>query len=131
MHETVKSLYSWHNVSERAEKVYYKVMESPGQSLLNRLKMSMTLGPFAGLGQVFFMLWLLTCRLFFDWFWPRQDIFEAENFDVKFYKKNAKDLGDHTFDPRSSEGLPEVPLDGKLTPDLKRRRKRYSMKIIN
>ena len=27
MHETVKKLYSWHNVAERTEKVYYHIME--------------------------------------------------------------------------------------------------------
>jgi hypothetical protein len=29
MHETVKSLYDWHNVTERYEKVYDEVIEMP------------------------------------------------------------------------------------------------------
>lgn len=29
LHQTVKSLYSWHNVAERTEKVYHKVQSQP------------------------------------------------------------------------------------------------------
>jgi phosphatidylinositol glycan class A protein len=29
MHETVKRLYSWHNVAERTERVYSNVLEKP------------------------------------------------------------------------------------------------------
>lgn len=58
MHETVKSIYSWKSVTERAEKVFFDVVQMPKISLIGRIKTGMTLGPIAGIGQVFWMIWI-------------------------------------------------------------------------
>ena len=50
MHETVKSLYSWHNVAERTERVYFKVQEKPQMCILTRFKYIFSLGPIVGFG---------------------------------------------------------------------------------
>jgi phosphatidylinositol glycan class A protein len=102
-HEKVKSLYSWHMVSERCEKVYDKVMVMPRNNLVNRIKMSMTMGPFAGLGQILFFLLDLHLLIFLDFFWPRESIELAETFDVNKYlesKNTTEEFSDHEFDPR-------------------------------
>jgi len=85
MHETVKSLYSWHMVSERCEKVYQKVVEMPRNGLVNRIKMSATLGPLSGLGQILLFLLDLHLLLICDFLWPREKIELAENFDSRKY----------------------------------------------
>ena len=81
MHETVKSLYSWHNVAARTERVYQKVMERPQSSLLTRIKMSCTMGLISGPGQVILYIIALTLLWICELFFPKENIDIAEDFD--------------------------------------------------
>ena len=97
MHETIKSLYSWHNVAERAEKVYNKVLVSPRISLINRLKITMSLGPISGLLACFYMLMHLWLLIFCEVMWPKESIDIAEEFNFEEYSANPEKFGNHLF----------------------------------
>ena len=97
MHETIKSLYSWHNVAERAEKVYYKVLEAPRVTLVNRLKITMSLGPISGLLACFYMIMHLWVLIACETIWPQESIDIADEFDFEEYKANPEKFGDHLF----------------------------------
>jgi phosphatidylinositol glycan class A protein len=100
MHETVKSLYSWHNVAERTERVYYKVMERPQSSLLTRLKTSCSLGLISGIGQVIFQLIGIFWLWLFEIVFPVDSIDIAEDFNSALYIANPEKFGNHLYDVR-------------------------------
>ena len=95
MHETVKSLYSWFNVAERAERVYNIVLESPRLSLINRLKTSMSLGPISGLLACFYLILSSWVMIFLETIWPTDSIDIAEEFCFEEYNANPEKFGDH------------------------------------
>ena len=97
MHETIKSLYSWQNVAERAEKVYMKVLEAPRVKLVNRLKISMTLGPISGVLACFYMLMHMWILMACEIIWPTDQIDIAEDFNYEDYNANPEKFGDHLF----------------------------------
>lgn len=97
MHETVKSLYSWYNVAERAEKVYIKVLESPRIGLINRLKINLTLGPISGILACFYVILHLWILILCETIWPKDSIDIAEEFNFEEYNANPEKFGDHLF----------------------------------
>lgn len=97
MHETIKSLYSWQNVAERAENVYFKVLEAPRLTLVNRLKITMTLGPISGLLACFYLLMHLWILIACEVIWPKESIDIAEEFNFEEYQANPEKFGDHLF----------------------------------
>ncbi|KAJ0393025.1 hypothetical protein P43SY_012112 [Pythium insidiosum] len=48
-HERVARMYDWHEIAQRTEKVYAKVVARPDMSLLHRLQLYYGIGPIAGL----------------------------------------------------------------------------------
>lgn len=100
MHETVKSLYSWHNVAERTERVYYKVMNRPQSSLLTRMKTSCTMGLISGPGQVILSIFALFWLWFFEIIFPEESIDKAEDFNSASYIANPEKFGNHLYDVR-------------------------------
>ena len=81
-HETVKQLYSWHNVAERTERVYYQVLKKSNISLLTRLKYNYSMGAIAGIGNC--AIFLITIAIFYavEWLFPKEDIEIAEDFNT-------------------------------------------------
>jgi hypothetical protein len=90
-------------------------MEMPKNNLVNRIKMSYTLGPLAGLGQILLFLVQLHVLMICDLLWPRAEVEVAENFDSRKYQASDNsfdDFGDHTFDPRKvQDPLQDGPLN--------------------
>ena len=104
MHETVKKLYSWRDVAERTEKVYYDVMLQPRNSILTSVKYKLSLGPFSGILALSSAMIMYIVLFLLDLFYPRESIDIAEEFDVRAYKENAAKYGDHMFDVKQDLG---------------------------
>jgi len=90
-HDEVSKMYSWHQIAERTETVYRKVLDLPCPSFLERLEKFYACGAFSGklftLVVVFdYVLWR-----FIEWFQPKDLIDRAPNFPLKLYQEtNAK-----------------------------------------
>ena len=86
-HEAVRSMYNWHVVAERTERVYDGVMAQPRRGLPERLQCVQQAG-----GAVAGMLWswallldaLLLCLL--DWWRPREEVQESVDFPRDVYE---------------------------------------------
>mmetsp|Transcript_11657 Transcript_11657/g.15805 ORF Transcript_11657/g.15805 Transcript_11657/m.15805 type:complete len:128 (+) Transcript_11657:1263-1646(+) len=103
MHETVKKLYSWHHVAEKTEKVYYEVVQMPRLTTLSKLKLKLTLGPIAGIGNIVSGIFWLIALFLAEWIWPRESIDIAEEFNTAEYRANPEKFGNHKFHVREDE----------------------------
>ena len=80
-HEAVRSMYNWHVVAERTERVYDSVMTAPRRGLTERLDCVQQAG-----GAVAGMLWSWTVLFdalllwLLEWFRPREDMEESVDF---------------------------------------------------
>ena len=61
------------------------------------MKMALTLGTFAGFGNLCLMLIDMIMLCFWEWLFPAASIDVAEDFDFFKYYKDKKSFGDHTF----------------------------------
>ncbi|KAK4704327.1 hypothetical protein P7C70_g1881, partial [Phenoliferia sp. Uapishka_3] len=99
-HEKLKEIYSWSDVAERTEKVYYSAVEVPEVPVIERLRR------YYGTGLVFGkMLCLIICvdyilLAFLDFFYPRDDIDIAPKFELKRWQQVRFD---ESFERRSCE----------------------------
>ena len=86
-HEAVRSMYNWHVVTERTERVYDSVMAAPRRGLAERLECVQQAG-----GAVAGMLWcwtvLLDSLLLFvlEWWRPREAMEESVDFPRDEYE---------------------------------------------
>jgi phosphatidylinositol glycan class A protein len=80
LHERAKKMYNWHDVAERTEYVYDKIIDHAEVSLFHRLRRYYDCGPFAGklfcaFVAVDFMFWR-----YLEWAAPRSEIDIAIDF---------------------------------------------------
>ena len=74
MHQEVKGMYSWSNVAERTEIVYTRCMNTPSQTVRERITKYSRCGLFAG--KLFCLVMILHnfLYLFLEWLCPRENI---------------------------------------------------------
>lgn len=97
-------MYSWRNVAERVERVYDKIFEAPSLSILGRIKNSLSLGLFAGIGSALFLILELIILIFWSWIDPEDSIEKSVHFDHGKYMSAKETFGDHTFKVSQSKG---------------------------
>ncbi|KAI9499996.1 Phosphatidylinositol N-acetylglucosaminyltransferase GPI3 subunit [Coemansia spiralis] len=84
-HSQVKKMYSWQDVAERTEHVYYKIVGLEEPPLIERFRR------YYGCGLVAGKLFCLVAAIDFligvvlAWFWPRAQIEKARSFDYAKY----------------------------------------------
>ncbi|KAF8156841.1 glycosyltransferase family 4 protein [Crassisporium funariophilum] len=73
-HELIKTFYNWEDVATRTEKVYDAVLKSRQMDLMERIRRTMDLGPFAG--PIYTIILIVDCIffLFLEWWMPREDL---------------------------------------------------------
>ncbi|ORX63433.1 UDP-Glycosyltransferase/glycogen phosphorylase [Linderina pennispora] len=76
-HAQVKKMYSWYDVAERTEKVYYQIADMPELPLIERFRRYYGCGLVAG-------------KLFCLWLWPRENIEVARPFPQETYHALVK-----------------------------------------
>jgi len=80
LHNQVKKMYSWHNVTARTERVYFQVLNQPRATFLQRLRRFYDCGPWAGkIFSAFVMFDLLIWRML-EWLFPREQVEKAYDF---------------------------------------------------
>ena len=97
-------MYSWRNVAERVERVYDKIFEAPSLTILGRIKNSLSLGLFSGIGSALFMILELLLLIFWIWVDPDETIEKSVHFDHAKYMSAKETFGDHTFKVAQSKG---------------------------
>lgn len=93
----VKNIYSWRYVAERVEKVYKKIENNEICSTLGRIKLSLTLGSVAGIGNLCLMVLDMIILCFWEWLFPKSSIDIAEDFTFEPYYRSKKSFGNHNF----------------------------------
>eukprot|EP00455_Lapot_gusevi_P041136 TRINITY_DN4740_c0_g2_i1.p1 TRINITY_DN4740_c0_g2~~TRINITY_DN4740_c0_g2_i1.p1 ORF type:complete len:510 (+),score=77.02 TRINITY_DN4740_c0_g2_i1:68-1597(+) len=85
LHHEVRRMYNWHDVAERTEHVYDRIMNHPPQALPTRLAKYNACGPWAG--KIFCLIVALDYLIyrFLEWLFPRSDIDEAPEFPYALY----------------------------------------------
>ena len=86
-HKEVRHMYSWHQVAERTEIVYDKIMKTKPLPLMERLKNYNSSGIVAG--KIFCLMAILDFLIWriLEWFLPRKDIDIAVNFPHELYEE--------------------------------------------
>ncbi|ORX90454.1 UDP-Glycosyltransferase/glycogen phosphorylase [Basidiobolus meristosporus CBS 931.73] len=86
-HDEVKEMYSWANVAERTEKVYYSISQKRAPPLIERLRRYYGCGLWAG--KLFCILVVIDylVLMFLEWILPRQEIEIAPTFPYRKYQK--------------------------------------------
>lgn len=97
MHETVRSLYTWHNVADRTEKIYHTVLEAPKTNVLTKLKILLSNGIISGPITVIIYIMHIVLLLFCEWAYPDSSIERAINFDCHDYIDNPDKYGNHLY----------------------------------
>ncbi|KAJ1937184.1 Phosphatidylinositol N-acetylglucosaminyltransferase GPI3 subunit, partial [Kickxella alabastrina] len=91
-HGLVKKMYSWHNVAERTERVYLKVVDAEEPPLIERFRR------YYGCGLVAGKLFCLVAAVDFligvvlAWLWPRDQIEIARGFSKERYQEEIRNL---------------------------------------
>ncbi|KAJ2314203.1 Phosphatidylinositol N-acetylglucosaminyltransferase GPI3 subunit, partial [Coemansia sp. Cherry 401B] len=86
-HSQVKKMYSWHNVAERTEIVYYKIIDLEEVPQIERLRRYFGIGLVAGklfclIAAADFLLGVVLA-----WIWPRTQIETARQFSLEKYEQ--------------------------------------------
>ena len=86
-HQQVKGMYNWHDVAERTERVYEKVIDTPKLSLMSRLLRYHECGPWAGklfclIVALDYLIWRILEHLF-----PRDEIDPVLEFPAKYFEE--------------------------------------------
>ncbi|KAF9486261.1 glycosyltransferase family 4 protein [Pholiota conissans] len=87
-HERVKNFYNWEDVASRTEKVYDAVLKTPQMELMERIRRTMDLGPFAG--PIYTIILLVDCVffLFLEWWMPRESLHDVHHhWDPEVFKE--------------------------------------------
>ncbi|KAJ1816876.1 Phosphatidylinositol N-acetylglucosaminyltransferase GPI3 subunit [Coemansia sp. RSA 2598] len=85
-HSQVKKMYSWHNVAERTERVYFKIADAEEPPLIERFR------KYYGCGLVAGKLFCLVAAVDFligvvlAWIWPKEQIEVARQFNKDRYR---------------------------------------------
>jgi hypothetical protein len=91
--------------------------------MLTRVKISFTLGPIAGIGQVIMMFFAITLLWWFEIFFPEEGIDIAEDFNSQQYIANPDKFGNHLFNLNE----PTAASDRTKTQKSYRNRSRFSL----
>lgn len=89
IHEQVREMYSWHKVAKRTEKVYEAALKCPNLSLMERIRVYMTIGPVAGLACVLMTVFDYGWWRLLEWLQPRDSIEIASDFPILRYKRES------------------------------------------
>ncbi|GAA5824277.1 hypothetical protein JCM11251_001595 [Rhodosporidiobolus azoricus] len=86
-HEQLKTVYSWTDVTERTEKVYYHAMEVPRVPVVERLRRYYGTG--AVFGKIMCIIVIVDHMLLvlLEFFQPEKDIDRAPKFDLNKWKR--------------------------------------------
>jgi phosphatidylinositol N-acetylglucosaminyltransferase subunit A len=89
-HDEVRRMYSWMNIAERTEKVYYQMVDTPPLPLIERLRRYYGCGVWAGklfcvVVVVNYMWWMLL-----EWLYPRDQIDIMPDFNLRKYEELSK-----------------------------------------
>ncbi|XP_077980331.1 phosphatidylinositol N-acetylglucosaminyltransferase subunit A-like [Glandiceps talaboti] len=91
VHKRVKSLYTWHNVAYRTEKVYDSIIQDKDGDLADKLFCYNKVGPVAGKLCVFLAIIDYIIYMILEWLVPRKNIDLAEDLIVPCKRKqNSK-----------------------------------------
>ncbi|KIP03402.1 glycosyltransferase family 4 protein [Phlebiopsis gigantea 11061_1 CR5-6] len=73
-HDRVKNFYTWHDITERTERVYEDVMSSRPYDFWTRVQRNMSMGPF--FGPIFTVIFFVDCLFYayLEWWLPREDV---------------------------------------------------------
>ncbi|SGY49241.1 BQ5605_C001g00757 [Microbotryum silenes-dioicae] len=110
-HDQLKEIYSWPDVAERTEKVYYDALEVPEVPVVERLRR------YYGTGLIFGkMLCIIICvdyilLAFLDFFFPREDIDLVPKFELSRWQDLCKEELERTEAER--EELKRTKAGGK------------------
>ena len=75
----------------------------PRLSLIDRLKMALSLGELAGIGALIGCIAYFTVYIICEWIWPADTIDIAEEFPSKDYALNPAKYGNHMFEVEKIE----------------------------
>lgn len=102
-HDEVKKMYSWMNVAERTEKVYFRMIDSEPLPLIERLRRYYGCGVWAG--KLFcvvvaanYLFWL-----FLEWLYPRDEVDIAPNFNLEKYQTMSRQQDQYDDESGSSQ----------------------------
>ncbi|KAF8191135.1 glycosyltransferase family 4 protein [Pholiota molesta] len=97
-HERIKTFYNWDDVASRTEKVYDAVLRSPQMDLMERIRRTMDLGPFAG--PIYTIILLVDCVffLFLEWWMPRETLhYVHHHWDRGVFKELVEESRQRTM----------------------------------
>ncbi|KAI9298631.1 phosphatidylinositol N-acetylglucosaminyltransferase GPI3 subunit [Neoconidiobolus thromboides FSU 785] len=92
MHRKVMKMYSWADVCDRTERIYFKIIKSQHPPLLNRLKKYYGCGPFSGILFCIFAAIDFLILLLLEYFSPKDEIEICPNFNLEKYKQMSMDF---------------------------------------
>jgi phosphatidylinositol glycan class A protein len=102
MHERIRSMYSWADVTKRTETVYNNIAALPFPTLADRLLKYATVGPFAGILVCWIVLSMHVMWRFCEWYWPRENIEICPDFQSYFAKQHPNHQQNRAHHDRTS-----------------------------
>lgn len=87
IHNQVREMYSWHKVAKRTEKVYEAALRCPKLSLLDRMRVYLTIGPVAGLASVLMTVFDFGWLSLLEWLQPKASVEIASDFPFGKYRR--------------------------------------------
>jgi len=89
-HDRIKNMYSWENIAERTERVYYSIMKTRRVPLIERLRRYYGCGSWAGklfciIAAVDYLVFLLL-----EYLMPRNNIEIVPNFPSEAFLRKQK-----------------------------------------
>ena len=105
MHKDVKEMYSWYNVAERTERIYYDIIDLPEPPLIERLSRYYGCGLIAG--KLFCMVVAINflMSVIFEWIWPRRSIEVVPDFPHKVYDQASYFKCAYSISPLITESV--------------------------
>ena len=115
-YEECRSIYSWHKIAAKTEKVYDYAIEQPIPNCIQRVKTAMSFGQIVGAIAVFYFMLEILMMVFIELFVPEDDIDICRFFDKQKYSHNPETYGDHEFKIKENqasllENEEEIPLE--------------------
>jgi len=95
IHDRIKDMYSWRDVSARTEKVYNKIVKSPKLSVLERIKRYYSSGPISGVVLLIWVILGIFLNAILDIWQPASKIEPAVDFPYAEFAENKENYGDY------------------------------------
>ena len=90
VHEQVREMYSWNTVAKRTEKVYEAALKCKKLTLVDRVRVYLTVGPVAGILAVLLVLYDYAVWYLIEMLQPRDSIEIAPDFPWEKYSQSVK-----------------------------------------